>query len=90
MKYEKRKNIQKNDYIEFSNCSTGEKLMCTVVDLFEYEMFEKLYASHDKKDLGYIDKECASHIDMLQYYSQDDIEKYGVLAIKIQVCKTTY
>ena len=36
---------------------------------------------------GYLPSEDADPNDMLKYYKQEDIEKYGVLAIEIQLIK---
>ena len=81
---EKRKNIKKGDKIEFTNISNQSVFYVEVVEVYKYKDFEELYSNHNKKDLGYKDEEISSPKDMLLYYSEEDILKYGVLAIKIK------
>ena len=52
-------------------------------DVIRFPSFKELYETFDKKDLGYGDGEDASPADMEKYYSVEDIERYGVLAIRI-------
>ena len=80
---EKRVGIKRGDLIIFSNLETKEELMCEVVDTEVYKSFVELYNKHSKTELGYQKDEIASPNDMLEYYSKEDIEKYGVLAIEV-------
>lgn len=82
---EKRAQIKVGDQIEFTNTDTGETLLCNVKGLYRYENFEKLYENHDKIAIGYQENEIADPRDMLAYYSQEQIDRYGVVAIEIQV-----
>ena len=82
---EKRATIQKGDTIEFENVTTGGTLICEVVNLYRYADFETLYAHHSKTDIGYREDELANPLDMLSYYSEEDIRRYGVVGIEIQV-----
>ena len=82
---EKRALIKKGDSIEFTNAETGETLLCNVKGLYCYESFEKLYENHDKIAIGYQENEIADPKDMLVYYPQEKIDRYGVVAIEIQV-----
>lgn len=81
---EKRRNIQKGDKIEFTNTSTNSVYYVDVIEVYKYPNFEELYKNHNKIDLGYKENEVASPDDMLLYYCKDDIDKYGVVAIKIK------
>lgn len=80
----KRKKIKTGDLIEFTNRVTNEKLVVRVVDLIKFKNFYDLYESFDKVSLGYSEDEEANASDMELYYSKEEQEKYGVLAIKIE------
>lgn len=82
---EKRSIIEIGDIIEFTDTSSGEKIRCAVLDLFRYADFETLYRNHDKLSIGYRENETADPADMLAYYSEDKIKKYGVVGIEVQV-----
>ena len=81
---DKRKKIQVGDTIEFSNIETGQVLTTEVVGIHKYSDFDKLYSDFDKSRLGYYDDEQASPTDMAQYYSNEEIQKYGVVGIEIK------
>lgn len=82
---EKRKLLKKGDFIRFTNTLTGEKLICEIIDIYKYKTFTELYKHHDKVSIGYKKSDNPNPDDMLAYYSYEDINKYGVLAIKIKV-----
>lgn len=84
---EKRKLINENDFIEFENRSTGEKIEVTVVKLHKYNSFEELYKHFDKVSMGYASDEEANPIDMEEYYSKEEQANYGVLGIEISLIK---
>lgn len=79
---EKRKQIKVGDTIEFTNIVSLEKLKVKVIALHKFKNFEELYSHFNKTQLGYKQTEIASPNDMNQYYTNDDIEKYGVLGIE--------
>ena len=81
-----RENISKGDTIVFTN-QNGDKLKVLVVNIFKFPSFVELYKSYPKERLGYLPYEDANPYDMLKYYKQEDIEKYGVLAIEIKLIK---
>ena len=80
---EKRRLIKIGDKIEFSSRENGEKLLTRVVNLTKFKGFCELYAHFDKRSLGYFENEDADPYHMSKYYSQEDIDKHGVLAIEI-------
>ncbi|MGM9859063.1 MAG: ASCH domain-containing protein [Bacilli bacterium] len=82
---EKRKLINIGDVIEFINTSTNEVLKAKVINIYKYKDFYELYANHNKISIGYEEHEIADPKDMLQYYKQEDINKYGVLGIEIGI-----
>ncbi|MGM9873346.1 MAG: RNA-binding protein [Bacilli bacterium] len=82
---EKRSLIAVGDTIEFTNINTHEICECIVTNLYKYECFDELYKHHNKISIGYSDNEVADPSDMLVYYSDENIRKYGVLGIEIIV-----
>lgn len=80
----KRQKIKVGDLIEFTNRVTDEKMTVKVVDLFKFDSFSELYKNFDKVSMGYREDEEADSSDMELYYSKEEQEKYGVLAIKIE------
>ena len=81
---EKRRLINVGDIIEFRNTSTSETISCLVKNIYRYKTFEELYSHHDKVSIGYRVNETANPDDMLTYYTKEDINKYGVLAIELE------
>lgn len=81
---EKRSTIKINDIIVFTNISTGDKIKTKVVNLYKYKTFEELYNNHDKILIGYKENETANFEDMYNYYSIEEINKYGVVGIEIR------
>ena len=82
---EKRKKIKVGDIIAFTNDKTKELLHVKVTNLFVYDSFESLYKNFTKQEIGYMDKEIANPTDMELYYPKEKQEKYGVLAIQINL-----
>lgn len=84
---EKRKQIKKEDLIEFTNLETGEKTLCKVTDLHIFSSFKQLYAHFDKKRLGYHENETAKPSDMEKYYPKSEQAQFGVIGIEIKLIK---
>lgn len=82
---EKRQKLKINDFIEFTNNETNEKLLVQIVNLHHYNSFEELYKHFDKTLLGYREDEKASPSDMKKFYSEEQQKKYGVLGIEIKL-----
>ena len=82
---EKRSAISTGDTIIFTDTSNNERIACVVTNMFQYPSFEELYRCHSKLSIGYSEGENANPKDMLAYYSNEMIEKYGVVAIEVQV-----
>ena len=81
----KRQKIKVDDLIEFTNRITDEKMVVRVVDLIKFNNFSDLYKNISKDSMGYREDEDANPSDMELYYSLEEQEKYGVLAIKIEM-----
>ena len=84
---EKRRLINKGDKICFTNIDTGESFVADVICLHRFNNFEEIYSCFDKERLGYSKVDIANYKDMEQYYSKEDIVKYGVVGIEIRVNK---
>ena len=81
----KRQKIKVGDLIEFTNRVTDEKMLVRVIDLIKFNSFSDLYKNFSKVSMGYREDEEANPSDMELYYSLEEQEKYGVLAIKIEM-----
>ena len=82
---EKRRKIKVGDTICFK--SKEDKLIVTVKAVHIFRNFEELYAALPLDKCGYSAEELltASPEDMLEYYSKEQIEKYGVVGIEIKI-----
>lgn len=61
-------------------------MLVIVIALHRFDSFRELYENMDLLKCGY-DKSnvsSASYTDMEEYYSADDIKKYGVVGIEIK------
>jgi len=88
---ERRKNLKVNDYIIFTHRDDHSlKLKVLVTNLYRYNSFDELYKHHSKASIGYLENEVADPKDMEQYYSKDQIAKYGALAIEIKLIGECY
>lgn len=84
---EKRRRIRPGDVIVFSKINSKEKITVKVKSIHKYKSFDTLYQHFDKVALGYGENEMPSPKDMLAYYGEEDIKKYGVLAIEIKLVR---
>lgn len=83
---ENRQQILKGDYINFTSTSNDNKrLKVKVKELYRYNNFAELYKEFDKTKLGYKEDEISHYTDMERYYSQEKINKYGVIGIEVDV-----
>ena len=84
---EKRQSINVGDTLSFTNVKTNQVINVLVIEKVVYKDFYELYKHYDKISIGYKEDEIADPKDMLMYYSQEKIDKYGALAIKIKLIK---
>ena len=86
---EKRRKIRIGDRIRFTLSGGTETVTAEVVGLHPFPSFDALYASLipvvGTVGLGYADGEIPHPEDMLDYYSEDSITRYGVIGIEIRV-----
>ena len=82
---EKRQKILIGDNIKFINIDNNNILNVKVKNIYRYKNFKQLYKDFDKISIGYKEDEIANYKDMEQYYTIEDIKKYGVVAIEIEL-----
>lgn len=86
---EKRRKIRIGDRIRFTLSGGTETVTVLVVGLHTFPSFEALYASLipvvGAVGLGYAEGEIPHSGDMLDYYSEDSITRYGVVGIEIKL-----
>ncbi len=82
---EKRQLLKENDFIEFTNRVTLEKIIVKIEGLYKYSNFKELYKHFDKIAIGYDKDDIANPKDMEKYYSKEEQDKYGVIGIKVRV-----
>ena len=82
---EKRLTLNGGGMVEFTNTKTGETMLCLIEKLNTFSSFTELYKNYPKTDLGYFEDELADPDDMLEYYTAEEIARYGVVAIGIKV-----
>ncbi len=81
---EKRQLLRENDLIEFTNRTTLENIIVEIVKLYKYSNFDELYKHFDKISMGYNQSDIASPKDMEKYYSKEEQDIYGVIAIEVR------
>lgn len=81
---EKRQKIQVGDTIIFS-CMDNEldTIQTKVTDLVQFGTFKELFNKYEP--ISYGSDDANDYESMYQYYSKEEEQKYGVLAIHLQV-----
>ncbi len=79
---EKRRSIKNGDLIYFTNRITAEIIKVKVTKLYLFNSFKEAYKSLNKVSLGFKENEEIDENDILKYYSKEEQEKYGVVAIE--------
>ncbi len=80
---EKRQKINIGDMIVFKKIGADDILISRVKALHKFENFELLYSNLDLVECGYNTHDNPSPDDMLEYYSREEIVKYGVVGIEL-------
>jgi ASC-1-like (ASCH) protein len=80
----KRQKIAPGDDIIFTQTETGEQIRVHVTALRRYPDFEAMYAAEHPLAMGYKEGRTADPKDMSQYYTEDEIKRYGTVAIEIK------
>ena len=81
----KRRLLCVGDTITFINVDTQRELTVKVIKTVVYKDFFELYKHYNKIEIGYTENEIKDPSDMYQYYSKEKIDKYGALAIEIEL-----
>ena len=81
---EKRKTLRVGDKIIFTNRANNEKIDVLVTNLFKADSFTPIYEKYSKVAMGYNEEDDAKPEDMEEYYSKEEIKKYGCIAIEIE------
>ncbi|GEO57788.1 ASCH domain-containing protein [Companilactobacillus bobalius] len=83
---EKRSQLRVNDFIEFTNLTTGETLKVKVLGLEKFSTFKDLFAKYSGPIIGAPKNESIEELDQenQEIYSREREQKYGALAIKIE------
>lgn len=81
---EKRKTLRVGDKIIFTNRTNNEKIDVVITNLFKADSFEPIYEKYSKVAMGYNEEDDAKPEDMEEYYSKEEIKKYGCIAIEIE------
>ena len=81
---EKRKALRVGDKIIFTNRANNEKIDVLVTNLFKADSLEPIYEKYSKVAMGYNEEDEAKPEDMEEYYSKEEIKKYGCIAIEIE------
>lgn len=83
---EKRKNMSVGDTIIFVHKNDeSQKVKCLISNMLVYDNFAELYEDYDKEALGYSENEEKNPDDMEKFYSKEEQEKYGVVAIELEL-----
>ena len=82
---EKRSKLKIGDNIEFENRDSMEHITTLIEDIQVYSDFNTLYKNYSKEELGYLPDEVARPEDMNKYYTKEEQDKYGGMAIQIKL-----
>ncbi len=82
---EKRQRINVEDTVVFRCSSTKDIITAQVSGLHKFSDFEELYKALPPEKCGYTvaELDIAHYTDMEQYYTKEQIEKYGALGIEL-------
>lgn len=86
---EKRRKINPGDEILFTNNVTGQTLLTQVKGIERFPDFKALYCALPLLECGYTEETVASasYRDMEKYYSPAVQSAYGVIGIRISLCR---
>jgi len=82
---EKRSKIKINDILSIKNNNTFKIIKAKVVNIKKFKDFFELIRNYNNSDLGFNLDEKIDPSFMYEYYNKEDISRYGVLAIEIEL-----
>ena len=82
-----RKNLRIGDTITFTNRANGRTINTEILALHRFRDFKELYSSLPMGRCGYSkeDAPTADWRDMLEYYTEDEINLHGVVGIELKL-----
>ena len=82
---EKRQRIKAQDTVVFNCSSTKDIITAQISGLHKFSNFKELYNALPLEKCGYTvaELDTAHYTDMEQYYTKEQIEKYGALGIEL-------
>jgi len=81
---EKRKQIVEGDTITFSRMDDkSDTIKTKVTNLVIFNTFADLFTAYNPECYGF--KNAEDHISMYKYYSKEEEQEYGVLALHLQL-----
>ena len=83
----KRRKIKVGDEIIFTNGDRTKELTTQVTKIDTFKNFEELYKKIPPLAMGYAENELknASYKDMEKYYSREQQDRFGVVAIEVRL-----
>ncbi|MBE6350298.1 MAG: ASCH domain-containing protein [Spirochaetaceae bacterium] len=82
---EKRRSIDVGDFIIFKNTNQNEELCTKVKDLIYFDSFDEMVNTLPSEKIGFCDMDKTEIVKVYnEFYTQEDEEKLGVVAIKIE------
>lgn len=88
---EKRRRIQPGDIICFHLTDDYYRIIkAEVLQLYVFRDFRELYDHLPMERCGYRDGDAISSDDMLEYYTKEQQEEYGVVGIEIKMISQPY
>ena len=82
---EKRQQLKVGDILEFENRKDGEVLKTTITNIYHFSNFKEIFDNFDREKLGFSKDEDFTYKNMEEFYSIEEQEKYGVIAIEIKL-----
>ena len=82
-----RKNLLVGDTITFRNRNDGRTITTEILALHRFKNFKELYSTLPMEKCGYTREEApyADWHDMLEYYTEEEIDRYGVVGIEMKL-----
>ena len=84
---EKRQSIKVGDVLKIISRYDEEVFYVEVINKYYFKNFKEVYEHIDPKRMNFKKDGMSSYQDLEQFYSQDEIDRYGVVALEIKLKK---
>ena len=84
---EKRQSIKVGDTIKFICRLDNEVFYAEVINKYYYKDFKEVYDHIAPERMNFFKEGMSTYKDLEQFYSQDEIDKYGVVALELKIKK---